>query len=49
MIFAAGGPCPNTVGTGTIRELGEAPKLHVIEAPIETCCAMFAFRVRELQ
>ena len=37
IIFAAGGPCPSTVGTGTTRVLGANPKLHVIMAPIETC------------
>src|SRR5258708_1715503 len=47
IIFAAGGPWPRTVGTSTISELGAAPKLQAIMAPIETCCAMFAFRVRE--
>jgi hypothetical protein len=37
MILAAGGPCPRTVGSGTIRLLGASPKLHAIMAPIETC------------
>jgi len=37
MILAAGGPCPNTVGTATTSVLGATPKLHIIIAPIETC------------
>src|SRR5262245_33416223 len=37
MMLAAGGPCPSTVGTGTINELGAIPKLHIIIAPMETC------------
>ncbi len=41
MMFASGTCCVNTIFFGnTTSELGAAPKLHCIIAPMQTCIAI---------